>query len=75
MFISIKRGIISAVLSLLLEFYAFNFVARDVRIIASRSFSRQIFDYLLNFVVFFIVFYLVLTLIAYLIKKIFPKSK
>jgi uncharacterized membrane protein required for colicin V production len=73
MFISLKRGIISAVLALLLEFYAFNFVARDIGIIATRSFSRQIVDYALNFVIFFIVFYLVLTLAAYLIKKIFPK--
>ena len=75
MFISIKRGIISAVLSLLLEFYTFNFVPRNIDIIATRSLSRQIGDYVLNFLVFFIVFYLVLTLGAYLIKKIFPKSK
>jgi len=75
MFISIKRGIISAVLSLLLEFYTFNFVPRNIGIMATRSLSRQIGDYMLNFLVFFIVFYLVLTLGAYLIKKIFPKSK
>ncbi|HCM81781.1 MAG: hypothetical protein UV63_C0004G0036 [Microgenomates group bacterium GW2011_GWC1_43_11] len=75
MFISTKRGIISAVLSLLLEFYAFNFVPKNINIIATRSLSRQIIDYALNFIIFFIVFYLTLTLIAYIIKKIFPKSK
>jgi hypothetical protein len=69
MFLSAKRGIISAVLSVLLEFYAFNFVPRNVSIIATRSFSRQIFDYALNFVIFFIAFYLMITLATYLIKR------
>jgi hypothetical protein len=75
MFISIKRGMISAVLSVLFEFYSFNFVQRNINILATRSLSRQVADYVLNFLVFFIVIYLVLTLGAYLIKKIFPKSK
>jgi hypothetical protein len=75
MFLSLKRGIVSAILALVLEFYAFNFVTRNINIIATRTFTRQIFDYAFNFVIFFIVFYLVLTLATYLIKKIFPKSK
>jgi hypothetical protein len=73
MFISLKRGAISGVLAILLEFYAFNFVARDISIIATRSFLRQIADYALNFVIFFAVFYLILTLGAFLIKKFFKK--
>jgi hypothetical protein len=67
------RGIISAVLALLLEFYAFNFVARNINIITTRTLSRQILDYAFNFVIFFIVFYLILTLARYLIKKIFSR--
>ena len=75
MFISTKRGIVSAVLSLLFIFYAFNFVPRNINIIATRSLPRQIFAYVLNFVIFFIVIYLIATLIAYLAKKFSPKSK
>ncbi len=74
-FISKKRALVSVIASLLVVFYAFNFVPRNINIIATRSLSRQIIDYVLNFIIFFIVFYLVLTLIAYLIKKIFPRSK
>jgi putative effector of murein hydrolase LrgA (UPF0299 family) len=69
MLLSVKRVVISAVLSVLLEFYAFNFVPRNVSIIATRSFSRQIFDYVLNFVIFFIVIYLVITLVTHLLKR------
>ncbi len=75
MFLSPKRGIVSAILALILEFYAFNFVTRNANIIATRTLPRQILDYSLNFVIFFVVFYLVLTLAAYLMKKIFLKSK
>ena len=75
MFISIKRGIIAAILAIILEYYAFNFVARNIRIIATRSFPRQIADYALNFAVFFVVFYLILTLGSYIFKKITSKSK
>jgi hypothetical protein len=75
MFISISRGIISAVLSVLLVIFSFNFVQRDINILATRTLSRQIFDYVFNFLIFFIVIYLVITLGTYLIKKIFPKSK
>jgi hypothetical protein len=66
---SVKKIIISAVLSVLLEYYAFNFVPRNASIIATRDFSRQIFDYAINFIIFFVVIYLVVTLFTYLIKK------
>jgi len=69
-FISKKRALVSAIASLLVVFYAFNFVPRNINIIATRSILRQILDYCLNFVIFFIVAYLVLTLIAFLIKVI-----
>ncbi len=75
MFLSIRRGILAAVLALVLEFYAFNFVPRNIAIMATRSFSRQVNDYLINFLLFFIGFYLVLTFAAWLIKKYSPKSK
>jgi hypothetical protein len=74
MFISVRRGIIAAVLSLLFEFYAFNFIPRNIAIMATRSSAVQKIDYLINFLIFFIVFYLVLTLGAYLIQKFSPKS-
>ena len=73
MFISVRRAIIAAVLALLSEFYAFNFIPRNIAILATRSLSIQIGDYIFNFLIFFIVFYLVLTLGAYLIKKFSPK--
>jgi hypothetical protein len=75
MFFSIRRGIIAAVLSGLFEFYAFNFVPRNIAIMATRSIAIQKVDYVINFLIFFIVFYLLLTLGAYLIKKFSPKSK
>lgn len=74
MFISEKRGIISAVLALILDFYAFNFVPRNINIIATRTLLVKIADYAFNFILFFVVFYLILTLIAYLAKKFFPKK-
>jgi K+-sensing histidine kinase KdpD len=75
MFISVRRGIIAAVLALLLEFYAFNFIPRNISIMASRSPAIQKVDYLINFLIFFIVFYLVLTLAVWLSKKVTQKSK
>jgi hypothetical protein len=75
MLLSIRRGIIAGFLTLLFEFYAFNFVPRNIAIMATHSLSAQKVDYLINFLLFFIVFYLVLTFGAYLIKKISPKSK
>jgi len=74
MFISVRRGIIAAVLALLLEFYAFNFIPGNIAIMATLSPAIQKVDYLINFLIFFIVFYLVLTLGAYLIQKFSPKS-
>lgn len=75
MFISIRRGIIAAVLSLLFEFYAFNFIPRNIAIMATRSSAIQKVDYVTNFLIFFVVFYLVLTLTVWLIQKFSPKSK
>jgi hypothetical protein len=75
MFISIRRAIIAAVLAAVLEFYAFNFIPRNIAIMATRSPSVQKVDYLINFLLFFIVFYLVLTLGAYLINRFSSKSK
>ena len=75
MFLSTKRAIGSIVATLVFEFYVFNFVPRNINIIATRSVGKQIFDYILNFIIFFVVAYLVLTLIAYLIKLFSPKKK
>jgi len=74
MFLSKIRAIISAILAVLLVFYAFNFVPKNVNIVASRSLGRQIFDYVLNFVIFFVVAYLVFYLISFLV-KIFRSKK
>jgi Mg2+/Co2+ transporter CorB len=75
MLISKGRGIISAVLALALDIYAFNFIPRNIAIMASRSLSWHIADYVVNFLIFFVVFYLVLSLAAWLIKKVSPKTK
>lgn len=74
MFLSLKRAIWSGVATLIVEFYLFNFVARNINIIASRTLGRQIFDYILNFVIFFAVIYLVVTLIVYIVKWCSPKK-
>ena len=71
---SLKRMIWSGVLALILDFYAFNFVARNINIIATRSLERQIFAYVLNFILFFIVIYVVLTIIYYIV-KLFTSKK
>lgn len=73
MFLSKNRAIISAVAAVLLVFYTFNFVAKNVNIVASRTLGIQIADYVFNFLIFFIVIYLVLYVIAFLAKSI--KSK
>ena len=68
MFLSTKRAIWSAVISLIFVIYALNFVNRNVSIIAQRTLNRQILDYIVNFLIFFIAVYLILWLIEYLIK-------
>jgi hypothetical protein len=72
-FVSKSRGIISSILALVLIFYAFNFIPRNINIIATRSLGRQIFDYLLNFLIFFIVIYSVSSLFSFIYKKLFKK--
>lgn len=72
-FISKTRIIIAGVLSILLVFYFLNFIPRSVNILASRTFVRQILDYLLNFVIFFVATYLPLAAISFLYTKIFKK--
>lgn len=67
MFFSTKRSIWSAVAALALEFYAFNFVPRNINIIATRTLTVKILDYILNFVIFFVVIYLAVTLVSYII--------
>jgi hypothetical protein len=68
--ISKIRIIVSAIASILLVFYFFNFVPRDIAILASRSLGRQILDYALNFAVFFVGFYFLLSVATFLYRKI-----
>ncbi|HBL51798.1 MAG TPA: hypothetical protein DDZ05_01055 [Candidatus Blackburnbacteria bacterium] len=70
-YISKKRALASAIISLLFVFYAFNFVPRNINLLETRSLLRQLLAFGLNFVLFFIASYLILTLIASLI----PHSK
>lgn len=70
-----SRLIVSLVISILTVVYLFNFVPRDIAIIASRTPARQVLDYTLNFVIFFVAVYLLLTLLAFVTKKVFPHSK
>lgn len=74
-FVSKLRLIITGIISVLLVFYAFNFVPRNANIIASRTLGRQIFGYILNFVIFFVVIYLIFCLIIYIYQKLFTHSK
>jgi hypothetical protein len=75
MLVSMRRGVFAAVLAIVLEFYAFNFIPRNIAIMETRSLAIQKVDYLINFLIFFFAFYLVMTLGAYLVKKFTPKSK
>jgi hypothetical protein len=73
-FISKNRSIISAILSIIIVFYAFNFVPRNLNIVASRTLLVQIFDYGFNFLIFFISFYLIVSLATYIYWKISEKK-
>jgi hypothetical protein len=75
MLISAKRGGICAVITIILEWYAFTFNPRNAAIIATRSTSRQIADYVLNFVIFFLVIYLFTSLIIFIVRKFVSKIK
>jgi hypothetical protein len=63
------RLTLSAVFSTLFVYYCFNFVPRNVAILATRTLERKILDYILNFAIFFVVFYLILELLAFIFKK------
>jgi len=75
MFISLKRAIWVGAGAIIVDFYAFNFVPRNINIIATRSLSVQILDYIFNFLMFFAAIYLAVTLIVYFIKWLSPKNK
>lgn len=60
--------------AIILEFYAFNFVPRNVNIIATRTLSVKIFDYVFNFLIFFIAIYLLAFVVSFL-GKIFSGKK
>jgi hypothetical protein len=75
MFISKVRAIISAVVALILVFYALNFTPRAIAILATRSFVVQVLDYIVNFLLFFVVVYLAATLVAFIIRSFRPKSR
>lgn len=69
-FVSKKRVLFVSIASLLLEFYAFNFIPRNVNIIATRTIFVKILDYALNFLIFFLAIYLVSTLIIFIVEKL-----
>lgn len=64
------RLILAAGFSVLAVYYFFNFVPRNVAILATRTSERIILDYTVNFVIFFVVFYLILSLGVYIFKKL-----
>ena len=66
-FVSVKRAVWAAAISIVLVICSFNFNQRNVAVLATRTLSRQIMDYALNLVIFFLVVYLLLTFFAYLI--------
>lgn len=69
-FISILRATVTAVLSIFFVFYAFNFVTRDLNILATRSFERQVLDYVINFILFFAAIYLLASLATFIYQKL-----
>jgi O-antigen/teichoic acid export membrane protein len=74
-FISKTRIIVAVAVSIALVFYFFNFIPRDITILASRSFGRQILDYLLNFCLFFIIVYLLSSLPAFMLARLHKHRK
>lgn len=74
-FVSKLRLIIVGIISVLLVFYAFNFVPRNINTVANRTLGIKIFDYVLNFIIFFVVIYLIFCLITYIYQKLFTHSK
>lgn len=68
MFLSKQRAIWSAMVAIIFVFYCFNFVPRNINILATRGLIVQILDYILNFLIFFVIAYLAVTLITYIIK-------
>jgi hypothetical protein len=68
-FITKKRALWSGIVSVVWVFYLFNFVPRNINIVASRNFTHQILDYVLNIVLFFVIFYLISSLIIFLVSK------
>lgn len=74
-FASKLRLIVTGIISALLVFYAFNFVPRNINIVANRTLGIKIIDYILNFVIFFVVIYLIFCLITYIYQKLFTHSK
>jgi hypothetical protein len=75
MLLSIKRGILAAVLALALVYYAFNFIPRNIAVMSTRSVSWRVSDYLINFLLFFIGFYLLMSLVAWVVKRFSHKPK
>lgn len=69
------RLVVTAIISLLLVFYLFNFVPRNINIVASRSLAIKIFDYILNFIIFFVVIYIAASLIVFVYQSIFKSTK
>ncbi len=74
-FISKSRIVFAVIISAIFVFYAFNFVPRNINIIASRNFGRQIFAYVFNFALFFIIIYSISCLFTYLRQKLFKRAK
>ena len=73
-FISTLRTWVALVLAVLIVFYSFNFVPRYTNILATRSTTVKIFDWILNIAISLIVIYLVLTIIVFLYRVIFIKK-
>lgn len=75
MVISKSRSIASLAASVLIVILSFTFVPRDIAILAARTPTRQVLDYILNFILFFVVIYVLLTILAFIIKKVSSRSK
>lgn len=73
-FISRKRLAISFISSVVFVFYSFYTSPVNNNLLASRTFTRQIFDYVINISLFLAVIYLILALMSFVSFRLFYKK-
>ncbi len=70
-YLSKTRLAISLAVSTFFVFISFNFDARNIAILNTRSTERIFFNYVLNILLFFVIIYLIATVTTVIYRKIF----